>query len=681
MLALVRGCSDRPGVVGVAGAQPSGHWRIADIDSKLFGDIVPEIDLTDATKNVLLQFGDFRKRLHVKDGQIFSLEFVSDFDSWSNAKRPGLPGGDAGDLRLLGCSKLASGKRQISLEKALESMSDQKFDDWPHRGPKATKEFLESVLQNGGDLMTYHSSFMRKSGLSDNSAASHEYKNLLNILRLAISYDQVDVSNLACIEQTVRRVLEIQIAVRRNPKHPTFDAFDYNLRGTVDEVGGARAFSYAEWVAEQQKVEAKTLKSTREWREEQAADRRRAGRAAEKDDSEEDDHGGDGGKKKKKKKNKKTGVRATHQILASACFRIQSKVIKSKDMMYSLSQCNVAPYDPDLLKVTKTATVPKPATQLLPAMEASWLEEPDQHIVRSAEEIAQWAAANGDFHPYWDETLRTDRMARHDLYRKLCNKSLIGFRKRIRAKVGLFFVWKSSRKGIRLIVDARMPNACHKRPPKTKLGGASAIADVDAFADEDDLALLNEGYGGPVELPCKMFGDTGDVSDAFYQFSVAGLADWFGLDDPVRAADFEVTSVWDPDSGCQVDVDPDEMLFPVFLGMPQGWVWALHFCNTAVEYGMSKAIPATQFVKEGMPPPDPRCGPISSVYVDNIGVFGFVEKVVDHSFDQSVANLERAGFVLHELNKGNVEVVNVGIVLYQNTLKIRHIKNRAWRLQ
>ena len=348
--------------------------------------------------------------------------------------------------------------------------------------------------------------------------------------------------------------------------------------------------------------------------------------------------------------------------------------------MYSLSQCNVAPYDPDLLKVTKTATVPKPATQLLPAMEASWLEEPDQHIVRSAEEIAQWAAANGDFHPYWDETLRTDRMARHDLYRKLCNKSLIGFRKRIRAKVGLFFVWKSSRKGIRLIVDARMPNACHKRPPKTKLGGASAIADVDAFADEDDLALLNEGYGGPVELPCKMFGDTGDVSDAFYQFSVAGLADWFGLDDPVRAADFEVTSVWDPDSGCQVDVDPDEMLFPVFLGMPQGWVWALHFCNTAVEYGMSKAIPATQFVKEGMPPPDPRCGPISSVYVDNIGVFGFVEKVVDHSFDQSVANLERAGFVLHELNKGNVEVVNVGIVLYQNTLKIRHIKNRAWRL-
>ena len=105
------------------------------------------------------------------------------------------------------------------------------------------------------------------------------------------------------MEQVVRRTLEIQTAVRRNPKHPTFDAFDYNVRGNVDEVGGARASQYGEWIAEQQKAEAKALKSTREWREEQAADRRRANRGADKDDSDEDDSVG-GVKKKKKKKGK-----------------------------------------------------------------------------------------------------------------------------------------------------------------------------------------------------------------------------------------------------------------------------------------------------------------------------------------------------------------------------------------
>ena len=302
-LAVVRGCSDRPGVASGGDAAETGHWRIADVDSKRFGDIIPASDLADVTKNAILERNGARKRLHCVDGSIFTLEYVLDFDNWSNAKRPGLPGGDAGDLRLLGCTRLASGKRQLSLSQALESMSDSKFTDWPHRGPKAVKDFLESILQNGGDIMTYHSSFMRKSGLSENSAAAHEYKNLLTVLRLGISYDQVDPTNLASMEQVVRRTLEIQTAVRRNPKHPTFDAFDYNVRGNVDEVGGARASQYGEWIAEQQKAEAKALKSTREWREEQAADRRRANRGADKDDSDEDDSVG-GVKKKKKKKGK-----------------------------------------------------------------------------------------------------------------------------------------------------------------------------------------------------------------------------------------------------------------------------------------------------------------------------------------------------------------------------------------
>ena len=58
-----------------------------------------------------------KKRLHAKDGEILSLELVADFDKWKEAKRPGLPGGDAGDLRLLGCERLASGKRQMNLSK------------------------------------------------------------------------------------------------------------------------------------------------------------------------------------------------------------------------------------------------------------------------------------------------------------------------------------------------------------------------------------------------------------------------------------------------------------------------------------------------------------------------------------------------------------------------------------
>ena len=141
----------------------------------------------------------------------------------------------------------------MALSKGFESMNPETFSDWPHRGPKAAKEFLEQGLESGGDLTAYHAAFMRKSGLSDHSAAAHELKNLLQILRLSISYEQLDVSNIAATENVVRRVLEIQIAVRRNPKHPTFDSFDYNTRGSVDEVGGARASGYFEWIRQRRR--------------------------------------------------------------------------------------------------------------------------------------------------------------------------------------------------------------------------------------------------------------------------------------------------------------------------------------------------------------------------------------------------------------------------------------------
>ena len=143
--------------------------------------------------------------------------------------------------------------------------------------------------------------------LSDNSAASHELKNLLGVLRLAVSYDQIDCSNLASIEQVVRRIIEIQTAVRRNPKHPTFDSFDYNTRGSVDEVGGDRAPGYGEWMAEQQRIEAKSLKSTREWREEQASEGRRTAKGATGKDDRDDEEDESKRKKNKKKKKKKDG--------------------------------------------------------------------------------------------------------------------------------------------------------------------------------------------------------------------------------------------------------------------------------------------------------------------------------------------------------------------------------------
>lgn len=118
-------------------------------------------------------------------------------------------------------------------------------------------------------------------------------------------------------------------------------------------------------------------------------------------------------------------------------------ILKSKDL-YSLSSTTVAPYNPDLLKVTKSETIPKEATSLLPTTEAEYILNPAAHILRDQAEIDAWAAQHSDFRPYRDESLRKDRSLRIDLYKQLYRKSLLSFRRSISAKVGLLFVWKAS---------------------------------------------------------------------------------------------------------------------------------------------------------------------------------------------------------------------------------------------
>ena len=96
-LAVVRGCRDRPGVSDAPPSDVQKQWRVAHVDSKRFGDVVAHGELTDASKNVFLEYGGVEKRLHVLGNDIVTLELVSDFDTWKEAKRPGLPGRAIGD--------------------------------------------------------------------------------------------------------------------------------------------------------------------------------------------------------------------------------------------------------------------------------------------------------------------------------------------------------------------------------------------------------------------------------------------------------------------------------------------------------------------------------------------------------------------------------------------------------
>lgn len=207
-IADVMGAESQVGAIG----QKDEMWVIAEVDHPDFGREIGLDELGDESQTVIL---DGTKGVHTIGDDYVFIENIyrEDLAAWRAAKRPGLPGGTAGDVRLLGNFQNRRKQRQLGLERALELMNEEKFEDWPFRGPRAVLEFLTGVEQAGGDLVNYFGTYVRRSGISDRSAVYHDLKCLFEVVRLGVTYDQLDVSNLAAMEQVVRRIIQV----------PTFD--------------------------------------------------------------------------------------------------------------------------------------------------------------------------------------------------------------------------------------------------------------------------------------------------------------------------------------------------------------------------------------------------------------------------------------------------------------------------
>ena len=274
-VALALGCDLNKAVI-----QAESKWLIADTDSSRWGEEVPPQDLGDAARTV--QLGEFA--LHTlypgeDNEQVVKLELVGNDDvaEWRAQKAPGVVDAKGREVRLLGNITNSRGVRSITFAKAVELMKPPGTspDAWKLRGPAVFMDLCDTISQSGADFETYFAQWHQTSGLSENSAAYHEAKHIMGFIHAGLQVDQVDGSNLLCMERAARRFIEIQSAVKRNPKHPDFMGLGFGTQTTLDESGAIRTGAYHEWLAEQQKVEGRLYKYGREHREELAAEKKR----------------------------------------------------------------------------------------------------------------------------------------------------------------------------------------------------------------------------------------------------------------------------------------------------------------------------------------------------------------------------------------------------------------------
>ena len=123
---------------------------------------------------------------------------------------------------------------------------------------------------------------------------------------MAHDVGQVDGSNLACLEQVARRLVQHETAVERNPRSPDYSGLDLIMGAPTSASGSARVSNFSEYVSGRLKEQSAIWKNYRNYRNEF----KHRGSPATVDSSDDDDDDPKGkGRGRGKKKKKRLGVK------------------------------------------------------------------------------------------------------------------------------------------------------------------------------------------------------------------------------------------------------------------------------------------------------------------------------------------------------------------------------------
>ncbi|CAE7214061.1 unnamed protein product [Symbiodinium sp. CCMP2456] len=591
------------------------------------------------------------KGVILKDGEEVFVERVGVAAIGDWRRQRGL---ETADVRLLGDHRDASGKKVLDLKSAVSLMKAPADDDFPIAGTRAAKEFHESVASSTGNFLSYHTEWLRLSGVSKKHSAVHVHRALCEGLRLLHSFDQIDASAVAIGEHLTRWAIQVELAVERNPAQPDYTGLDI-ISGTAQLPDGrADTAKFSEWVTSRLKERASIWKQERLFMHER---RQLRGKGRDGEEASSSDDGGGKGARRKKKKNKDkkdttdAGAKgAGGMVIPSHCrgfllrdlvtfnlcmeipwTNVQNWIMKDlhrrislygdppadldedsvmadlghRSSLYEQEARHLAPMDLDRIKILKRRLEPTDAKTLAPPEVVAYLRHFDELVERTPSELAVLRECGTLVEPYWDPSLRRSRTKRLELYRALHSAGLLAFRRRRKARVGFFTVHKKGG-AQRLIVDARQANACHRSPPTTRLATPAGMINLDLSAQ----TLEADGFGGTFGDP-EISAEAGDVGDCFYNFQVPELTAWFATDDSFSREEirqqlgFDIPEVYDDSLGYETPLEENERVYAV---------------------AQSSSRPGRlndEEIRDRRPPPRLLPGhTVVGTYVDNVHTFG-----------------------------------------------------------
>ncbi len=395
------------------------------------------------------------------------------------------------------------------------------------------------------------------------------------------------------------------------------------------------------------------------------------------------------------------------------------ELLRTDDVYGIQKNLTVVPYVEEHLRIARRPLRPQDVATLVSPDAAEKIRDPYKWIVKDEASLVADCDSGKPLKPYWDPVLRSSRKHMLGFLKILHRSGLLTWRTRIRSRVGCFFVLKKDKISRRLVIDARVTNACHRRPPRSALAIPAALAELN-FSDEalhlgdplddadgvpgliDDPVELDElpaGFGaqpsgsadGDLEDPDDPCGFSIDLCDGFYQYTAEQVASWFGLDVVMTAADvcaeFELDGVpvLDELSGVVTVYSDLTLLEAAFAGLAMDWSWALYFCHDSLASSMMEAmrevgLPPILVGDRGRPAMVTRRRAAAAPYVDNGNVLAATPGSGARLHQAVIRVLRRRGFELHDEHVAERSFQFLGLVFSGGRRRLGHVPARSWRL-
>ena len=244
----------------------AAKWHFSDTAYEKFADEIdaatmalPTTITRGAAALVLLQANDWTTGERVTP---------ADLAAWKAEKREG-----AGRDPRLAQLAHAAGTKAPTFRDAMAGMTRTTVppDTALYKGPSALNEVTDAVVATGQEPPGYHAAWVTSSGVNPKSMLCAEHFWLLTMLWMMATRDRLDLHASTGAEHCARRLLQIQRAVRRNPKSPDFSGLEAYTLHLSDPGGSLATPGFDEHVAKYQKNTAFYLKQTRLASEEQEA--------------------------------------------------------------------------------------------------------------------------------------------------------------------------------------------------------------------------------------------------------------------------------------------------------------------------------------------------------------------------------------------------------------------------